>query len=52
MFFYEVEFILVGLNFVDGCNVVFGYVVDGFDVLEELGVDDWIIVVKVIEGVN
>ena len=36
----------------DGRNAAFGYVVDGFDVLEELGVDDGIKRIKVIEGAD
>jgi peptidylprolyl isomerase len=38
------------LNLVDGRYAAFGYVVDGFDVLEQLGVDDRIESVKVISG--
>jgi peptidylprolyl isomerase len=37
---------------VDGRNTAFGYVVEGFDVLEELGVDDTIKTVTVIDGAN
>ena len=43
MFLYEAELTPAGLNLVDGRNAAFGYVVDGFDVLEELGVDDSIV---------
>ena len=50
MFLYEAELTPAGLNLVDGRNAAFGYVVDGFDVLEELGVDDRITAVKVTEG--
>ena len=50
MFLYEAELTPAGLNLVDGRNAAFGYVVDGFDVLEELGVDDRITAVKVVEG--
>ncbi|MFM7086784.1 MAG: peptidylprolyl isomerase [Cyanobium sp.] len=49
-FLYEAELTPAGLNLVDGRNAAFGYVVDGFDVLEELGVDDRILSVRVIEG--
>ncbi len=49
-FLYEAELTPAGLNLVDGRNAAFGYVVDGFDVLEELGVDDRILTVRVIEG--
>ena len=52
MFLYEAELTPAGLNLVDGRNAAFGYVVDGFDVLEELGVDDAILSVKVIEGAD
>ena len=34
----------------DGRYSAFGYVVAGFDVLEELGVDDGIVKARVIEG--
>ena len=37
---------------VDGRNAAFGYVVDGFDVLEELGVDDSVVSIKVIDGAD
>ena len=50
MFLYEAELTPAGLNLVDGRNAAFGYVVDGFDVVEELGVDDRITAVKVIGG--
>ena len=50
MFLYEAELTQAGLNLVDGRNAAFGYVVDGFDVVEELGVDDRITAVKVVEG--
>ena len=50
MFLYEAELTPAGLNLVDGRNAAFGYVVDGFDVVEELGVDDRITAVKVVEG--
>jgi len=49
-FLYEPELTPAGLNLVDGRNAAFGYVIDGFDVLEELGVDDRIVSVRVIEG--
>jgi peptidylprolyl isomerase len=49
-FLYEAELTPAGLNLVDGRYAAFGYVVDGFDVLEELGVDDAIVSAKVIEG--
>ena len=50
MFLYEAELTPAGLNLVDGRNAAFGYVVGGFDVLEELGVDDTIVSINVIDG--
>ena len=52
LFLYEAELTPAGLNLVDGRNAAFGYVVDGFDVLEELGVDDGIKRIQVIEGAD
>lgn len=52
MFLYEAELTPAGLNLVDGRNAAFGYVVDGFDVLEELGVDDKVVSIKVIDGAD
>ena len=49
-FLYEAELTPAGLNLVDGRYSAFGYVVAGFDVLEELGVDDGIVKARVIEG--
>ena len=49
-FLYEPELTPAGLNLVDGRYAAFGYVVDGMDVLEELGVDDTIIKATVIDG--
>jgi peptidylprolyl isomerase len=49
-FLYEPELTPAGLNLVDGRYAAFGYVVDGFEVLEELGVDDVIIKATVLEG--
>jgi peptidylprolyl isomerase len=51
-FLYEAELTPAGLNLVDGRNAAFGYVVDGFDVLGELGVDDRILSARVIEGAD
>ena len=51
-FLYEAELTPAGLNLVDGRYSAFGYVVDGFDVLEELGVDDGIVKARVIEGAD
>ena len=52
LFLYEAELTPAGLNLVDGRNAAFGYVVDGFDVLEELGVNDEIRKIRVIEGAD
>ncbi len=49
-FLYEAELTPAGLNLVDGRYAAFGYVVEGFDVLEELGVDDVIERVRVVDG--
>jgi peptidylprolyl isomerase len=49
-FLYEAELTPAGLNLVDGRNAAFGYVVEGMDVLHELGVDDRIDSVTVLEG--
>ena len=49
-FLYEAELTPAGLNLVDGRYGAFGYVVDGFDVLEELGIEDGIVKARVIEG--
>ena len=50
MFLYEAELTPAGLNLVDGRNAAFGYVVEGFDVLEELGVDDKVVSINVLDG--
>jgi peptidylprolyl isomerase len=49
-FLYEPELTPAGLNLVDGRYAAFGYVVDGFEVLEELAVDDAIVKATVLEG--
>ena len=49
-FLYEAELTPAGLNLVDGRYAAFGYVVEGFDVLEALGVDDAIVKATVVEG--
>jgi len=49
-FLYEAELNPAGRNLIDGRNAAFGYVVDGFDVLEELTKDDIIISIDVLEG--
>jgi peptidylprolyl isomerase len=52
MFLYEAELTPAGLNLVDGRNAAFGYLVDGFDVLEELGVDDRVLTITVTDGAD
>tara|TARA_B100000131_G_scaffold322378_1_gene376116 strand:+ start:1307 stop:2398 length:1092 start_codon:yes stop_codon:yes gene_type:complete len=49
-FLYEAELNPAGRNLIDGRNAAFGYVVDGFDVLEELNMDDKIISIDVLSG--
>jgi peptidylprolyl isomerase len=49
-FLYEAELTPAGLNLVDGRYAAFGYVVEGAEVLEELGVDDRILRARVVEG--
>jgi peptidylprolyl isomerase len=49
-FLYEAELTPAGLNLVDGRYAAFGYVVDGFDVLRELGVNDRIDSIRVVDG--
>jgi len=51
-FLYEAELNPAGRNLIDGRNAAFGYVVDGFDVLEELTKDDKIISIDVMEGIE
>jgi len=52
LFLYEAELTPAGLNLVDGRNAAFGYVVDGFDVLEELSVEDTINRIDVVDGAD
>ncbi len=51
-FLYEAELNPAGRNLIDGRNAAFGYVIDGFDVLEELTKDDIIISIDVLEGIE
>ncbi len=51
-FLYEAELNPAGRNLIDGRNAAFGYVVDGFDVLEELTKDDTITSIDVLEGIE
>jgi peptidylprolyl isomerase len=50
LFLFEPELTPAGLNLIDGRYAAFGYVVDGFDVLEELTADDGIVKARVISG--
>ena len=50
MFLYEAELTPAGRNLIDGRNAAFGYVVEGIEVLEKLGVEDQILSIKVING--
>ena len=51
-FLYEAELNPAGRNLIDGRNAAFGYVVEGFEVLEELTKDDTIISIDVLEGLE
>ena len=51
-FLYEAELNPAGRNLIDGRNAAFGYVVEGFDVLEELTKDDTIISIDIVEGIE
>ncbi|MEB3173331.1 MAG: peptidylprolyl isomerase [Cyanobacteriota bacterium] len=50
LFLFEPELTPAGLNLIDGRYAAFGYVVEGFEVLEELTADDGIVRARVIEG--
>ena len=51
-FLYEAELNPAGRNLIDGRNAAFGYVVEGFEILEELTKDDTIISIDVIDGID
>ena len=51
-FLYEAELNPAGRNLIDGRNAAFGYVIDGFEVLEELTKDDKIISIEVLNGID
>lgn len=51
-FLFQPELTPAGLNLLDGRYTVFGYVVDGKNVLEKLGQGDKIISAKVVEGLE
>ena len=50
LFLSEPELTPAGLNLIDGRYAAFGYVVDGFDVLDKLSAEDGIVSAKVLEG--
>jgi peptidylprolyl isomerase len=50
LFLSEPELTPAGLNLIDGRYAAFGYVVDGFDVLDKLTAEDGIVSSKVLEG--
>ena len=50
MFLYEPELTPAGRNLIDGRNAAFGYIVEGFEVLEKLDVNDKIISIQVVNG--
>ena len=50
LFLSEPELTPAGLNLIDGRYAAFGYVVDGFDVLDNLTAEDGIVSAKVLEG--
>ncbi len=51
-FLYEAELNPAGRNLIDGRNAAFGYVVNGFDVLEELTMEDKIISIEILDGIE
>ena len=51
-FLYEAELNPAGRNLIDGRNAAFGYVVEGYDTLEELTKNDTIISIDVLEGIE
>ena len=51
-FLYEAELNPAGRNLIDGRNAAFGYVIEGFEVLEELTKDDIIISIDVLDGMD
>ena len=49
-FLYEAELNPAGRNLIDGRNAAFGYVIEGSEILNKLGVEDKIISIKVLNG--
>ncbi|MDP6851378.1 MAG: peptidylprolyl isomerase [Prochlorococcaceae cyanobacterium ETNP1_MAG_8] len=52
LFLYEAELTPAGLNLIDGRNAAFGYVVENTELLKELGVDDRILSIEVVDGAD
>jgi peptidylprolyl isomerase len=50
LFLFEAELTPAGLNLIDGRYAAFGYVIEGFDVLQELTADDGIVKATVVDG--
>ncbi len=51
-FLYEAELNPAGRNLIDGRNAAFGYVVEGSEILNSLGVEDKIVSIKVVDGAD
>ncbi len=51
-FLYEAELNPAGRNLIDGRNAAFGYVVEGEEILNELGVNDRINSIKITNGLD
>jgi len=51
-FLYEAELNPAGRNLIDGRNAAFGYVIEGAEILNSLGVDDKIISIKTTNGAD
>ncbi len=51
-FLYEAELNPAGRNLIDGSNAAFGYVVEGEEILNNLGVNDKIVSIKVTGGLD
>ena len=49
-FLYEAELNPAGRNLIDGRNAAFGYIVEGSEILNQLGVEDKVIAIKVQNG--
>jgi len=52
LFLSEPELTPAGLNLIDGRYAAFGYVVGGFDVLNELTAEDGIVSARVLDGAD